>query len=667
MPTDEPLPSLSRREFLAASGVALAGAALLPATDAAAGSPGAPLTPDAFFDRPLRWMQLTLVDSDPGQMNMQFWLDYFRRCHAEAACLNAGGCVAFYPTQIPFHHRSAWMKPGEDPFGFLVRGCRKMDMTVVARVDPHSALDDAAQAHPEWIAIEANGKPHRHWAAPDRWVTCANGPYNFEFMTNVIREIVGVYQVDGVFANRWQGHGPCYCAFCREHFKQASGLDLPRAGDANEAKARRQWAAWRHERMLELWRLWDAEIRKLVPHGAFIANAGGGAFSEFDMIEIGKMSPIFAADRQSRDARVVPPWINGRNAKEYRGAVGLKPVGGIFSVGRDDQYRWKDSVQNGPELRLWAAEGIANGMRPWVCKFSGTLYDERWLPVVAEIYQWHWKHERYLRNVENLARVAVVYSQQTARHYGQENGAQKVEAHDLGFQQALIEARVPFEMLHDQWLDAPHADRFKLLILPNIACLSDAQCDQLRAFVQRGGSLLAAFETSLYDEHGRRRPNFGLSDLFGARFTGTVETFIKNSYIRIEAETHHPILAGLEDAGRIINTTQRVGVETTAPFTRPPLTRVPSYPDLPMEEVYPRPAKTDVPEVYLREYGHGRVVYFPGDLGRTFWEVFDADHAKLLASAIRWAANEDPLVTVTGPGVSTSPSGASATPSPSTS
>ena len=39
-----------------------------------------------------------------------------------------------------------------------------------------------------------------------------------------------------------------------------------------------------------------------------------------------------------------------------------------------------------------------------------------------------------------------------------------------------------------------------MLILPNIAALSDKQCNQLRAFVARGGSIVTAFETSLYDE-----------------------------------------------------------------------------------------------------------------------------------------------------------------------
>ena len=54
----------------------------------------------------MRWAQLTLVENDPCQYDLQFWLDYFKRVHADAACLSAGGVVAYYPTKIPLHHRS---------------------------------------------------------------------------------------------------------------------------------------------------------------------------------------------------------------------------------------------------------------------------------------------------------------------------------------------------------------------------------------------------------------------------------------------------------------------------------------------------------------------------------------------------------------------------------
>ena len=63
---------------------------------------------------------------------------------------------------------------------------------------------------------------------------------------------------------------------------------------------------------------------------------------------------------------------------------------------------------------------------------------------------------------------------------------------------------------------------FKVLILPNVACLSDGQCDELRAFVRAGGGSVSTFETSLYDEQGTPRSDFALADLFGARRTGPV-------------------------------------------------------------------------------------------------------------------------------------------------
>src|SRR5262249_56417786 len=66
--------------------------------------------PTSWYDRPMRWAQLTLVEDDPGKYDPAFWLDYFRRTHSDAACLSAGGCVAFYPTRGPFHYRSKYLR-----------------------------------------------------------------------------------------------------------------------------------------------------------------------------------------------------------------------------------------------------------------------------------------------------------------------------------------------------------------------------------------------------------------------------------------------------------------------------------------------------------------------------------------------------------------------------
>jgi hypothetical protein len=629
---------IGRRTFLGAAALGLC-----PDIAYAEGSP-------SWFSRPMRWAQLTLVEDDPGQFDPGFWLDYFRRTHSDATCLSAGGCVAFYPTEVPLHYRSQWMG-NRDPFGELAAGCRKLGMVVVARTDPHAAHPAMYQAHPDWIAVDAEGKPRPHGSMPGWWLTCGLGPHNFEFMTQVTKEIVERYKVDGIFSNRWTGNGMCYCQHCREGFKAASGLELPRTNDAKDP-VRMAYVDWREGRLFELWDLWDGEIRKINPEARFIPNTGGGALSDLNMRRIGEKASILFADRQARSG-LAPIWEAGKNAKEFRATMGAKPIGGIFSVGVEEPYRWKDSVQSEPEIRMWALEGVANGMRPWFTKFAGTLRDKRWLAPVERVYDWHFRNERYLRNEANLARVAMVYSQQTARYYGGAQARQKVEDHALGYYQALVEARIPFEMAHDGLLDAEHLAGYKALILPNIAALSVQQCGQIREFVERGGGIVATHETSLYDERGVRRADFGLAEVFGAHFDGAVDARMQNSYLRLEGEgkSRHAILAGLENADRIINGAARVHARAAAAYPNPPLTLIPSYPDLPMEEVFPRTPKTDIPEVFVREAGRGRVVYFPWDIDRTFWEVLSEDQGKLLRNAVVWALNEPPVATVTGGGV----------------
>jgi hypothetical protein len=608
-------------------------------------------SPPDWYDRPMRWAQLAFVEDDPGHYDLKFWLDYFRRIHADAACLSAGGCVAFYPTKVPLHYRSKFLGD-RDPFGDLVKGCRELGMNVVGRTDPHAAHQDVYDAHPDWIAVDSDGRKRRHWAYPELWVTCALGPYNFEFMTDVTREIMSNYKVDGIFSNRWSGSGMCYCDHCAKNFRAFCGMDLPRTTDPRDP-ARRQYLVWHQERLFELWRLWDAEIKKINPHAAFLANSGGGALSQLDMKTVGELAPTLFADRQARRGLTLP-WASGKNAKEYRATLGRKAIAGITSVGVEEPYRWKDSVQSSPEIHIWMVDGIAQGIRPWFTKFNAKPFDKRWFPVVEDVFDWHYKHERYLRNEEPIARVAMVYSQQTAMFYGGDRAQAKLEDHTLGFYHALVEGRLPFEMVHDRLLDAAHIDRYRTLILPNIAALSDAQCKQLREFVERGGSIVATHETSLYDEWGVRRADFGLGDLFGCSFDGSVEGPIQNSYLNLEKDPAsgkmHPLLAGLEDAGRIINGVREVRVK---PHEKgySPLTVVPSYPDLPMEEVYPRIAHTDIPGVYVRQVGRGRVVYFPWDIDRTFWEVMSPDHGMLLRNAVAWATNEEPPLTVKGPGV----------------
>jgi hypothetical protein len=601
----------------------------------------------------MRWGQLTLVEDDPPKLDVGFWADLWRRCRCDAVCLSAGGVVAYYPTTVPLHHRSRWLGD-RDAFGELVRAARGLGMVVWARLDPHAAHEEFYRAHPDWFEHDKDGNVVRHGVMPDMYLTCRFGPYNFEHMPRVVEEVLSLYDVDAIFANRWVEYGSfqiCYCAHCRRLFRERYSLDLPSQAYSEETSWK-PYTRFYQERIAELWRLWDATCKKTRPGTTFVGNTGGSVLNAMDWKTLAGLADTMDADNQGRSG-MSPPWRNGEQAKVLRSVAGDKAIIGIFGINMATAHRWMRSVKAENEQRLWMAEGVANGFRPWWTLFGAEQNDRRWMRVVEEFYGWCDRNEAYLRNTDSLADVGVVYSQQTAHHYGKAERAARVYDHFSGIYHALVESRIPFDLVHDRNLEPERLARYRLLVLPNVACLDDGQCGQLREYVRRGGSLIATLETSLYDEWGVRRPDFGLSDLFGVSVRQGLQGPLRNSYMHFEADAagrRHPLLAGFEDTEQTVNGIWMVDVAATAPAGHP-MTLVPPYPDLPMEKVFPTVTRTDIPTVYTRELAASRVVYFPIDIDRVFWEVLHTDHLRILRNAFDWTLGGVRPIEVEGPGL----------------
>lgn len=189
--------------------------------------------------------------------------------------------------------------------------------------------------------------------------------------------------------------------------------------------------------------------------------------------------------------------------------------------------------------------------------------------------------------------------------------------------------------------------KYSALILPNVALLSDAQCAQLKAFVDRGGSLLATFETSLYDEYNHPRANFGLADVFGIEKTGDVIGTNGNAYYaRIERE--HEIVRDFKNTGWLPGGEYRVPL---AQVENPVLTVVPGFTAYPPELAYPPTPNTNVPAMVLREKGQSRLAYIAGDVERSLWVSGDIDLSRLLRNTINWITRDQRPVTIEGPGL----------------
>jgi hypothetical protein len=114
---------------------------------------------------------------------------------------------------------------------------------------------------------------------------------------------------------------------------------------------------------------------------------------------------------------------------------------------------------------------------------------------------------KYYRDVENVPDVAVLYSYASMAF---NNGRPAVSF--MLFTQALIQARVPFDIIFDQHLQ--NLSKYRALVLADQECLDGEQMNLIREFVAHGRGLVATEQSSLYTTRRLRRPDFGLKDLF---------------------------------------------------------------------------------------------------------------------------------------------------------
>jgi hypothetical protein len=312
---------------------------------------------------------------------------------------------------------------------------------------------------------------------------------------------------------------------------------------------------------------------------------------------------------------------------------------------------WRNAHKSPAEAESWMAQTVASGMviwYHWLGAQTGLGEDRRWQVTGRKFLNWHALHDRHFVNNQSIASLGIVLGQRTQTFHRLPAGGDMAESLE-GFYYALLEDRTPFDFVHEDDLSPETLRKYSALVLPNVAYLSDAQCRQLEAFVQAGGSLMATFETGLYDERGRPRGDFGLGKLFRISRVGEPQGargFMNSSYFRIEQP--HEIAAGFEGTNWIPGSEWRVPTRAEGTHV---MTVVPPYTAYPTEATYTDVLRTDEPAVVLREQGSSRLVYLPGDVGRTAWRSGHPDVTRLIQNSVKWMLRGRRPVQVDGDGV----------------
>jgi hypothetical protein len=631
-----------------------------------------PHTP--WYSRTRRWGQTNLNELDPLTYDAKWWRDYWRRTAVQGVIVNAGGIVAFYPSRFALHYRAAHLGD-RDLFGEIVALAREEGLAVLARMDSNRADERFYQAHPDWFVVDAAGEPRR---AGDRYLTCINSPYYKEYLPGILREIIDLYHPDGFTDNSWTGAGRdciCRCATCQHKFRDDTGYALPASADWDDP-AYRRWIKWSYLCRMENW---DLNNRVTQAHGGpdclWLGMVNGNPLRTHvafcDLKEAGARSQIMMSDQQSRD-ELTGFEQNGLSGKLLHGVLGWdKIIPESMATYVRGARAFRKAANPPQETRLWMIEGFAGSISPWWHHIGALQDDRRQFYTVEPLMRWHAANEAYLYDREPVANVGLLWSQENIDFYGREDVHERVQLPWRGFSLSLTRARIPYLPLHAEQI-ARDARYFDVLILPDLAALTDAQADALYTFVAHGGGLVVTGRSGCLDTWGAPRSTPALDELLGIRrsaqssgvegmISASWDVYTAHTYLRLLPElnqpgsvtaeiTRHPLLAGFDETdivafgGALEGVLADEGVNTLATY-------VPAFPIYPPEFSWMREPRTGIPAIVVREHpAGGRIVYFAADLDRCYGRHRLPDHGDLLAHAVRWAARDTLPLSVEGPG-----------------
>lgn len=572
-------------------------------------------------------------------MNVDQWADYWHAAKADLVFVSVTGILAFYPSKVKFHKHGKYLK-GRDLFGECAAAAKRRGMRVVARMSPDLNWGDALEAHPEWAMRNQDGSVQHSGEEPRLFKTCMFTSYMDEYVPAVMREVNSLYDVDCFYTNGWPPLGSlpvCYCAVCSK---------LPAAGSPA------YWSVFT-DRVLELWKRYDAIAKEKKAESFFFANSGGNVRGGPSLDRLAKTAVWFQADNQGRTYGEPEIWGASLQGRVCNAVLDGKVAANVTAAYSTGTPGWRNVSKSAAETRVWLSQTLASGMVPYVHFVgdeNGFSEDKRWQKVATEWLDWTEQHDAHWRARRSIANLGVVFGQSTQLLYpGPKTGRSRSYMRETtqGIYDALLQGRFAFDFVHEDRLEPELLAKYRALILPNVAMLSDRQCEQLAAYVRAGGSVMASFETSLYDENLKTRSEFGLAELMGVRKGGDAVGTNGNPYsARIESE--HALLDGFSATTWIAGAENRVPLK---PVDGAVATVVPGFVRYPPELAYPTQPHTDEPAVVLQEKGKSRTVWFPGDVERTYWMTGHGDILRLLHNALRWVSHGEQVLQVSGPGL----------------
>jgi len=359
--------------------------------------------------------------------------------------------------------------------------------------------DSAAVArHPEWAAVGADGKPNTK-------ATSVFGPYADELLIPQLRELAGVYGVDGAWIDGecW-ATVPDYGEKAAKAFRDATGIQALPKKPADPHWL--EFLQFHREAFRGYLRHYLAAVAKTHPEFQLCSNwAFTDHMAEPVSAPVAFLSGDYAPDDSVNSARL---------SARYLVRQGLPWDLMAWSFSRKKGADGKSLQKSAPQLEREAAVVVALGggfQAYFKQKRDGSIYEEQ-MPVMAETAAFCRERQALCHRSEPVPQVAVLLS--TAGHYRKISGLFNRELSGVGgVLQALLESQLSVEVVGEHQI-AGRLSEYPLIVVPEWAHLEPAFKSDLVAYVKVQGRKRTdpRFRARRQNRRGRRNLRYAAGD-----------------------------------------------------------------------------------------------------------------------------------------------------------
>lgn len=547
---------------------------------------------------------------------------------------------------------------------------RSRGMRIVIGVSPYAPAEYVKQ-HPEWRLKSSPNeklldtsvdltKPEN---VPLRSLSL-NSPYGDHLIENAA-EIFKDYKVDGISFDGNYHSMINYTPYDIELFRKETGREFPAKIDLTDDNFK-VYMLWADTKLENWYRRLHKRLREVNPQAAvytWTTNAGRyGHFLTSPRVMSARMNLLF-------DSPVQEWWLDevnlGSSVVAGFGAAYVRAVTGgrtgasePYIMSRGNPYSTSSFPRH--ELLVRCMLAMTNGsITPLAVPTAAGR--EAGDQTIREIG----KRKKWLIRTTSEPWGAILVSEQTRQFYAAGQIMERFLSHALGAFRVGYEEHLLLTLITDMDLTPERLARYKVLILPNVAALSDRQVETIRTYVQNGGGLVATCETSLFDELGHARPNFAMADLFGVDYEGrpaapTNRPDLDVNFAIVVDDKYWANRQGTAEmrwgAGDILTSEliadprlKLVNNGVQASFKGPLVKMSHARPPMQRAMIMFPEGRDPIPAVVMGEQGKGRVVYMAAGFDAANYSYGYPYQRILFSQAIKWAARDAAPVAIEAP------------------